>query len=128
MKIRIYYEDTDAIGIVYHTNYLKFCDRARSELFFENKIDMSAEKGALVIKTINANYIKPAYLGDLLEMDGYITILKRSSVVARQTIHVKGEKIFEMDIRLVYVENGRPAIMPDHYYDIFFQNMEKETV
>lgn len=127
MKIRVYYEDTDAIGIVYHANYLKYCDRARSELFFENNIDMSSEQGALVIKSIDANYIRPAYFGDLLEMGGYISSLKKSSVVARQTIHVKDVKIFEMDIRLVYVEDGRPAIMPDHYYEIFLQNMEKET-
>jgi len=125
MKIRVYYEDTDAIGIVYHANYFKFCDRARSELFFETDIDMKLEKGALVIKSINANFIKPAYLGDMLELGGYISSLKRSSVVASQTIDVEGVKIFEMDIRLVYVENGRPAIMPDHYYNLFHQNMKE---
>ncbi|EDP6863688.1 acyl-CoA thioesterase, partial [Campylobacter upsaliensis] len=40
MKMRIYYEDTDAGGVVYHSNYLKFCERARSELFFKKNVDI----------------------------------------------------------------------------------------
>lgn len=40
MKMRVYYEDTDAGGVVYHSNYLKFCERARSEIFFNKKVDI----------------------------------------------------------------------------------------
>ncbi|MDR0580408.1 MAG: YbgC/FadM family acyl-CoA thioesterase [Campylobacteraceae bacterium] len=126
MNIRIYYEDTDALGIVYHTNYIKYCDRARSELFFESDIDMKSEKGALVIRSINANYMQPAYLGDMLKLGGYISILKKTSVLAKQFITRNGIKIFEMDIRLVYVENGKPAIMPDKYYNLFLKNFKKD--
>ncbi|BDL71403.1 acyl-CoA thioesterase, partial [Campylobacter jejuni] len=40
MKMRVYYEDTDAGGVVYHSNYLKFCERVRSEIFFNKKVDI----------------------------------------------------------------------------------------
>ena len=50
MKIRIYYEDTDAGGIVYHTNYLKYCERARSEYFFASNIDITSENAHFVVK------------------------------------------------------------------------------
>ncbi|EAL5178524.1 acyl-CoA thioesterase, partial [Campylobacter jejuni] len=46
MKMRVYYEDTDAGGVVYHSNYLKFCERVRSEIFFNKKVDIfDASKG-----------------------------------------------------------------------------------
>ena len=49
MKIRVYYEDTDAGGIVYHTNYIKYCERARSEIFFkQNMMPLDGEKSGFV--------------------------------------------------------------------------------
>ena len=125
MKIRVYYEDTDAMGIVYHANYFKFCERARSELFLSIGIDMKNEKGFLVVKTIEANYIKPAYLGDILELDQSVDTLRKSSVVVKQNIYCKNEKIFELRIRLVYIEDMMPAIMPNKYYNFFEEYNEK---
>lgn len=124
MKFRVYYEDTDALGIVYHANYLKYCDRARTELFFKNNISLEADGGFLVIKSINANYIKPAYFGDMLEIDSQITSLKKASAFIRQTITTKKQKIFEMDICLVYVENNKPRAMPALYHDLFSKHTD----
>ena len=68
MKFRIYYEDTDAAGIVYHANYIKFCERARSEMFFTSRLKPFNESGYFVISEICAKFIKPAKLGDLIEV------------------------------------------------------------
>lgn len=69
MKMRVYYEDTDAGGVVYHSNYLKFCERARSEIFFNKKVDIfDASKGHFLLAKANCNFLKPAKLGDMIEI------------------------------------------------------------
>ena len=64
MKIRIYYEDTDAGGIVYHTNYIKYCERARSEAFFEAGLNFTKEGGYFVVSALEAKFLASAVLGD----------------------------------------------------------------
>ena len=66
VKIRVYYEDTDAGGVVYHANYLKFCERARSELFFERGLSPAIDGGHFVVSQIEASFHSPAKLGDTL--------------------------------------------------------------
>ena len=58
MKIRVYYEDTDAGGIVYHTNYIKYCERARSEIFFEQGMKPTlGDKSGFVVRDIKACFL-----------------------------------------------------------------------
>ena len=76
MKIRIYYEDTDTGGVVYHTQYLAFCERARSEIFFQNGIDLS--ESGFVVRKLTATYYSPAKLGDLVEVKTEINSIKLS--------------------------------------------------
>lgn len=101
-KNRIYYEDTDCGGIVYHSNYLKFCERARSELFFENGIKF--ENIGFVVKELNASFIKAAKLGDIVEINTYVIGIKKCSVLMEQNIFVKNESIFESKITLVCID------------------------
>ena len=101
-KNRIYYEDTDCGGIVYHSNYLKFCERARSELFFENGIRF--ENIGFVVKELNASFIKAAKLGDIVEINTYVIGIKKCSVLMEQNIFVKNESIFESKITLVCID------------------------
>ena len=68
MKIRVYYEDTDAGGIVYYSNYLNFCERARSDAFFNRGLTPVLESGHFVVKKLTADYSLSAKLGDLLEV------------------------------------------------------------
>ena len=56
MHIRVYYEDTDCGGIVYYANYLKFCERARSELFFQKGLSPHNNDEFFVVKNVNADY------------------------------------------------------------------------
>ena len=77
MKIRIYYEDTDAGGIVYHANYIKYCERARSEMFFGSDVKPFSKDGHFVVSEIRAKFKKPAVLGDLLEVKTSVASLKK---------------------------------------------------
>ena len=115
MKIRIYYDSTDAGGIVYHTKYLEFCERARSEIFFEKNIFFENE--GYVVKEIKANYISSAKLGDIVEIKTYIIDIKNASVNVHQEIY-KDKKIFEADIKLVYMKNSKISKIPQNHRKI----------
>ncbi len=103
MKIRVYYEDTDLGGVVYHANYLNFCERARSELFFSKGRTPVLEGGHFVARSLEADYIKPALFADILEVKTELVSLKFASFTLRQTIYRGEEKIFEMKIKLAYL-------------------------
>ena len=62
MQLRVYYEDTDTGGVVYHSNYLNFCERARSELFFQRGLSPHKTNAFFVVSHIDAKFIKPAHL------------------------------------------------------------------
>ena len=69
MQMRVYYEDTDAGGIVYHTNYIKYCERARSEHFFvKNMMPGEGSQYGFVVRKINADFLGSARLGDILKV------------------------------------------------------------
>jgi acyl-CoA thioester hydrolase len=115
MKKRIYYDDTDAGGIVYHANYLKYCEQARSEIFFENGIFFENE--GYVVKEIKAKYIKPAKLGEIIEIKTKLKELKKASITLIQEIY-KEEKIFEMEISLVYMKNSKISKIPQNHLKV----------
>ncbi|MDE5591408.1 MAG: YbgC/FadM family acyl-CoA thioesterase, partial [Helicobacter sp.] len=94
MQIRIYYEDTDCGGIVYHANYLKFCERARSEWFFSSGLLPNDEKFGFVVKNMQLEFLQSSKLGDVLEMHAKILQLKHASIVLEQWITLKEKKIF----------------------------------
>jgi acyl-CoA thioester hydrolase len=120
MKIRIYYEDTDAGGIVYHANYLKYCERARSEHFFANRmLPTLGEKSGFVVRDIQASFLATAKLGDMLEVTTKRLTLQRSSLTLLQEIWKEKEKVFNMEIRLVYLQNGKPHRIPEEFNALF---------
>lgn len=114
---RVYYEDTDAGGIVYHANYLQFCERARTEMMrdlgYENR-RLHEETGILIIvRALNASYNKPAYLDDLLIVASTIRSMKNSSFIMRQDILRDDQLIFSMEITLVCIDpGGKPVKLP----------------
>jgi len=122
LKIRVYYEDTDAGGIVYHTNYIKYCERARSEIFFQNNyMPSDGEKNGFVVKDIKADFISTASLGDLLEVETKILSIKNTSLVLLQEVYKDAKKIFSMEICLVYVDikRAKPTRIPLLFRELF---------
>ena len=120
MKIRVYYEDTDAGGIVYHTNYIKYCERARSEAFFaRGMIPAQNDNSGFVVRNIKADFLATSKLGDLLSVTSKILTLKSSSLVLLQEVWREELKVFSMEVTLVYVEGNRPKRIPEIFKKLF---------
>ena len=112
MKIRIYYEDTDAGGIVYHTNYIKFCERARSEAFFQAGLNFTKEGGYFVVSSLEAKFITSAVLGDEVFVRTKILELKKASLVLEQEIYKFDDKnaeklLFRATITLAFMKEEK---------------------
>ncbi len=88
--IRVYYEDTDAGGVVYYANYLKFMERARTEWLRKKGYEQDSlieEQGLLfAVHSISVQYVKPARFNELLYVDLSISQLKRASIVFEQCV------------------------------------------
>jgi len=120
MKIRVYYEDTDLGGIVYHTNYIKYCERARSEVFFQkNMMPTLGEESGFVVRDIQASFLSTSTLGDLLNVTTKILTLKNSSIILLQEVWKDEEKLFSMEIVLVYIDKGKPCRIPEVFRNVF---------
>ena len=118
MKTRIYYDDTDAGGVMYHTNYIKYCERARSDKMFEANIVMDDENGYFLVKSLEANYIKPVILGDTIEVKTTLASCKKASAVLLQEIFKDNIKVFELNVTIVYMKQGRIRAIPQEKLDI----------
>ena len=120
MKIRVYYEDTDAGGIVYHTNYIKYCERARSEVFFQRgMIPSQSDSSGFVVRDIKASFLATSTLGDTLNVTSKILTLKNSSLVLLQEVWKEEVKVFSMEVILVYIDKGKPTRIPEVFKEIF---------
>ena len=123
-KIKVYYEDTDAGGVVYYANYLKYLERARTEALI--KIGLSnlkirdSFKALIIVKSCNIDYKKSAYLEDELNIKSYILSLTKTSFVMSQTIIKNKIVIVEAKIHLVFVnEKAKPIKIPKLVVDRF---------
>lgn len=116
--IRVYYEDTDAGGVVFYANYLKFFERARTEWLRALGFDQSdmAERlqRVFVVASLDMDYRKPARLDDLLAIRSRVTRLGRASVHFAQRAERRGELLAEGNIQVCCVDtiHMRPAELP----------------
>lgn len=119
--IRVYYEDTDAGGVVYYANYLKFLERARTEylrsLGYEQD-QLRAECGLIfVVRSVNVEYLQPARFNEQLQVSAKVIELKRTSMVFEQTITREGESapLITATIRIVALDEAsfRPKAIPN---------------
>jgi len=123
-KVKVYYEDTDAGGVVYYANYLNFLERARTEAI--NNIGLSNKKikedfGALIIvKSCNIDYKKSAHLEDELNIRSFVKSITKTSFSMMQIISIEQDIIAEAKVHLVFVNNlGKPVKIPDIIFDNF---------
>ena len=118
IDIRVYYEDTDAGGIVFYANYLRFAERGRTEylrdLGYENKSLMDKQGVIFVVRKVEADYLTPSYLDDMLRMETSVIELKNASFKMKQSLFRHNELIFSVDVILVCVDRaGKPVRLPD---------------
>jgi acyl-CoA thioester hydrolase len=127
-NLRVYYEDTDTGGVVYHSIYLNFIERARSEIFFRNGISPIDNEFHFVVKEINAKFLKPAKLGDELKIETNVIKIKNASVKLHQIINFKENpeiKVFEAIVDLVCLKGDKISKIPLKFENIFNQYYEK---
>ena len=123
-NVKVYYEDTDAGGVVYYANYLKYLERARTEALASiglSNLQIKDKFGTLIIvKSCNIEYKKPAHLEDELNIRSFIKSTTKTSFLMNQFI-TKGESnIVEAKVHLVFVnEKGKPVKVPDVIFDNF---------
>ena len=119
MKIRVYYEDTDVGGVVYYANYLKFCERARSQLFFDRGMSPHNGDEFFVIKHVDADYIKSAVFGDVLDITCSIVERKAASVTMYQEVLRDGEILFKGNFKLAFLKDFKPTRIPKNILEVF---------
>ena len=117
-KIKIYYEDTDSGGVVYYANYLKFLERARTEMIsslgLSNKKLIEENEGFIIVKSCNIEYKKPIKLEDIILVKSKVKSVSRSSFIMEQIIEKDGNLVSEAEIVLVTVnKEGKPIKIPN---------------
>ncbi len=115
--VRVYYEDTDAAGIVYYANYLKYAERARTEMLrdlgTENARLMKTEGLAFAVRRCEVDFFKPARLDDLLSVETRLIDVGGASLVADQRVKRDNVELVRMELKLACMSlDGRPARLP----------------
>ena len=123
-KVKVYYEDTDAGGIVYYANYLKYLERARTEALSTiglSNLQIKDKFGAfIIVKSCNINYKKSAYLEDELSIRSFVKSITKTSFFMNQIITKDENIIADAKIHLVFVnDKNKPVKVPDLIFDNF---------
>ena len=116
-KIRVYYEDTDFSCRVYHASYLRFLERGRTEWLrchgFKHR-EIASESGVLfAVRSLQIEYLAPALMDDLLEVETTISTVRGASVEFRQRITCDGRLLVASNVMTVALRDGRPVPIPD---------------
>ena len=123
-KLKVYYEDTDAGGVVYYANYLKYLERARTEALSTiglSNLQIKDKFGALIIvKSCNIEYKKSAYLEDELIIRSFIKSVTKTSFLMHQFISKNETSIVEAQVNLVFINSkSKPIKIPDEIFKDF---------
>lgn len=119
LPVRVYYEDTDAGGVVYHANYLRFMERARSEwlrqLGFEQDELIKTEGAVFAVRDVTIEYLKPARFNELLDVSVRIDEVRGASIATQQEVRNQaGDILCRANVRIVCVDAGtlKPRPIP----------------
>ena len=120
---KIYYEDTDAGGVVYYANYLKFIERARTEMINELGFTLTTllknYDRLFLVKKIECDYIETCKLEDTLNVQSKVLVLKNASFVLEQNLLKQNKIIFRSKIVMVCVNSeGAPSKIPDELHSL----------
>ena len=116
-KVRVYYEDTDVGGVVYHSNYLKFAERARTEMLRKMNIQQHKLKCnyniQFIVKKLSVEYNKPSMLDDLIKIESSILKVSAAKIIMKQVMHRKNDLIAKINLTLGSVNSlGKPVRLP----------------
>ena len=118
--VRVYYEDTDAGGVVFYANYLKFFERARTEMLrsmgFEQDELTCEQKLIFVVRSVQVDYLKPARFNDFLDVTAEVTLTKKTNFTFEQMITCDDIVLCKGVVRIVCVDSDtmKPKAIPDN--------------
>ena len=122
MKIKVYYEDTDAGGVVYYANYLRYLERARTEFLSGQGINVAELHNLgyfFTVTHVDIKYKKSAKLGDIVEVTSEIIELRNASLTIKNRILRDDTLLVEAHVTIAYIDkNGRPHRLPDSFKNI----------
>ncbi len=118
LSVRVYYEDTDFSGVVYHANYLRFLERGRTELLRDVGVDQSilhAEPGGFifVVRRMTIEYVRPARMDDVLTVETETVEIRGASLRMAQRILRDDTVLLTADVHVAVLAGGKPARLPD---------------
>lgn len=118
IEVRVYYEDTDFSGVVYHASYLRFMERGRTELIRALGIDQKQlfDGGAplaFAVRAMTIDFLRPAVMDDLLTVETTATEMRGASMTVRQRVTRAGEPLVEAEVKVVCVGGGKARRIPD---------------
>ena len=125
VPVRVYYQDTDAGGVVFHAQYLAFMERARSELLNAIGVDLAqladARRVLFLVYELKARYHAPGRLNDMLSVSAEVVKMGRASLVFRHRVERDAELLVEAEVTLALVDRDRmrPARMPQELEQAF---------
>ena len=122
--VRVYYEDTDAGGVVYHANFLRFFERARTDMLLLCGIDIAAAQhggeGVYVVASADLKYVRPARLGEALTIVSRLEQVRQAACVIQQRVIRNGQVLVEGRLTVAFVgEDGRPRRQPAAWIEAF---------
>jgi len=114
LPIRVYYEDTDFSGVVYHASYLRFLERGRTELLRDLGVHQAALHGdanalAFAVRRMTIDWLKPAKMDDVVTVETHVAEIKGASLVLNQRIVLGDMVLLIADVLVALVQNGKPA-------------------
>jgi acyl-CoA thioester hydrolase len=119
LPVRVYWEDTDASGLVYHTSYIRFMERGRTELLRTLGLDqrplLEGAAGApifFVVRAMEIDFRKPAIMDDLVAIETRVTAIGGASIDLDQRVTRDGETLVGAKVKVVCVEDGRAKRLP----------------
>jgi len=127
MQVRVYYEDTDFSGIVYHANYLRFMERGRTNhlrLMGAEQHALYAEAAseapgfAFVVRSMGIDFLRPARMDDVLDIVTWPVVVKGASITLAQEVHRGREVLVKAEVRVAFVSSGRAQPIPKALRDL----------
>ncbi len=134
LPVRVYFEDTDAGGVVYHASFVRFAERGRTDFLRLLGTDArrlidgtdSREPAAFVVRRMNVDFFRPGRMDDLLEVETRVKELGGASVTLIQTITRDGKRLFEAEVTVVLVSiSGKPLRLSDAVRKAFLAHTEE---
>ncbi len=120
--LRVYFGDTDASGMAHYATHLMYLEKARTEWLWDAGVNVAETNNNdrhFIVRQVDIKYHRPLELGELLTVTTTIAEIKRASLLMRHQILNGDTLLSEADVKMVYMEHGRPARLPEYLQEVY---------